>query len=41
MLAESWDGSELVVIDDAGHTGGSSTIAALIAATDGFAGTRG
>ena len=37
MLAASWDASELVVIDDAGHTGGPTVTAALIAATDGFA----
>ena len=41
MLAESWHGSELVVIDDAGHSGGPSTTAALIAVTDSFAGTCG
>jgi proline iminopeptidase len=37
MLAESWDGCELVVVDDAGHTGGPNMTAALIAATDRFA----
>ncbi|MEA2136212.1 MAG: proline iminopeptidase [Solirubrobacteraceae bacterium] len=37
MLAASWEGSELVVIDDAGHTGGPTMTAAVIAATDGFA----
>jgi pimeloyl-ACP methyl ester carboxylesterase len=36
MLAASWDGSELVVIDDTGHTRGPTMTAALIA-TDGFA----
>ena len=38
MLAASWEGSELVVIDDAGHTGSPNMTAALISATDGFAG---
>ena len=37
MLAQSWDGSELAVIDDTGHTGGPNMTAALIAATDAFA----
>jgi proline iminopeptidase len=41
MLSRAWDGSELVVIDDAGHTGGPGMTAALIAATDGFACGRG
>lgn len=36
-LSASWKGSELVVIDDAGHSGGPTMTAALIAATDGFA----
>jgi proline iminopeptidase len=39
-LAESWDASELVVIDDAGHTGGPAMTTALMAATDRFANTR-
>jgi hypothetical protein len=37
MLARALDDCELVLIDDAGHGGGASTTAALIAATDGFA----
>jgi proline iminopeptidase len=37
MLAESWDSSELVLVDDAGHGGGPAMTAALIAATDRFA----
>ncbi len=37
MLTESWDSSELVVIDDAGHTGGPAMTAALLAAIEGFA----
>jgi proline iminopeptidase len=37
MLTAAWHSSELVVIDDAGHTGGPTMTAALIAATDGFA----
>jgi hypothetical protein len=37
MLAGSWDGSELVVIEDTEHTRGPTMTAALIAATDGFA----
>jgi proline iminopeptidase len=36
MLAESWDSSELVVVDDAGHTGALR----MIAATDRFADSR-
>jgi hypothetical protein len=40
MLGASWDDCELVVIDDAGHTGGPSMTAAVISATDGFAGPR-
>jgi proline iminopeptidase len=40
MLAASWDDCELVVIDDAGHTGDPAMAAALIAATDGFAEPR-
>ena len=35
-LAELWDASELVVIDDAGHTGGPAMTTALMAATDRF-----
>jgi hypothetical protein len=37
MLAAWWDGRELVVIDDTGHTRGPTMAAALIATTDGFA----
>jgi proline iminopeptidase len=37
MLAAAWDDSELVVIDDAGHTGGPKMTAALVTATDGLA----
>jgi pimeloyl-ACP methyl ester carboxylesterase len=39
-LAELWDASELVVIDDAGHTGGAAMTTALMAATDRFANSR-
>jgi proline iminopeptidase len=39
-LAELWDASELVVIDDAGHTGGPAMTTALMAATDRFANSR-
>jgi hypothetical protein len=38
-LAELW-ASELVVIDDAGHTGGPAMTTALMAATDRFANSR-
>jgi proline iminopeptidase len=38
-LAELWAG-ELVVIDDAGHTGGPAMTTALMAATDRFANSR-
>jgi hypothetical protein len=37
MLAASWENCELVVIDDAGHTGGPNMTAAIVSATDGFA----
>ncbi|MFI5615061.1 prolyl aminopeptidase [Amycolatopsis sp. NPDC051903] len=39
-LHRAWPGSELVVLDDTGHGGGSMT-AAIIAATDRFAGGQG
>lgn len=39
-LAELWDASELVVIDDAGQTGGPAMTTALMAATDRFANSR-
>lgn len=39
-LAESWDASELVVIDDAGHTRGTAMTTALMAATDRFTHSR-
>jgi proline iminopeptidase len=37
-LARSWDGSELVVLDDEGHTGGPGMRDAVVAATVRFAG---
>jgi proline iminopeptidase len=37
-LARGWPESELVVIDEEGHRGGGATGAALIHATDRFAG---
>ena len=37
MLAQRWKGGELVLIDDAGHTGSAGMDVALIAATDRFA----
>jgi proline iminopeptidase len=40
-LAQSWRGSELVLIDDAGHTSGPAMTAALIAAINSFADSRG
>jgi proline iminopeptidase len=36
-LARSWPGSELVIVDDAGHGGGPSVSDALVSATDRFA----
>jgi proline iminopeptidase len=36
-LARAWPGSQLVMMDDAGHDGGSSLSEALVGATDGFA----
>ncbi len=40
QLHRAWPGSELVVLDDAGH-GGSSTSRAMVAATDCFVSHRG
>ena len=37
-LARSWEGSELVVVDGEGHTGGPAMTDAVVAATDRFAG---
>lgn len=37
QLAHAWPGSELVVVDDAGHGGGPGLREALVAATDRFA----
>jgi proline iminopeptidase len=34
LLAQRWKDSELVLIDDTGHTGGPAMNAALVAATD-------
>jgi proline iminopeptidase len=39
-LARSWPGSELVIVDDAGHTGGPGMTEALVSATDRFAHAR-
>jgi proline iminopeptidase len=39
-LARVWPGSELVMIDDAGHGSGAGLDAALVAATDRFATRR-
>lgn len=39
MLSESWDNSELLVIDDAGHTGSPAMTTALLAAINGFGGS--
>jgi proline iminopeptidase len=36
-LAAAWPGSELVVIDDAGHGGNAALLSAIVAATDRFA----
>jgi proline iminopeptidase len=38
LLAAGWPGSELVLIDDAGHGGSDRLLAAIVAATDSFAG---
>jgi proline iminopeptidase len=37
LLAAAWPGSELVLIDDAGHGGNQRLLAAIVAATDAFA----
>lgn len=37
LLAAAWPGSELVLIDDAGHGGNDRLLAAIVAATDSFA----
>jgi proline iminopeptidase len=37
QLAAAWPGSELVLIDDAGHGGNAALISAIIAATGRFA----
>jgi proline iminopeptidase len=37
LLAAAWPGSELVLIDDAGHGGSDRLLAAIVAATDSFA----
>jgi proline iminopeptidase len=37
-LARDWPESDLVLIDDEGHSGGPATTAALVHATDAFAG---
>jgi proline iminopeptidase len=37
LLAASWPGSELVLIDDAGHGGSDRLLSAIVAATDSFA----
>jgi proline iminopeptidase len=39
-LHRAWPGSELVVLDDTGHSGGSMT-EAIVAATDRFARRQG
>jgi proline iminopeptidase len=36
LLARAWPGSELVLIDDAGHGGSAAVTAAIVAATDRF-----
>jgi proline iminopeptidase len=38
LLAGAWPGSELVLIDDAGHGGSDALTGAIVAATDGFRG---
>lgn len=41
-LSRAWPGSELVIVDDAGHSAGDPGMAeALVAATDRFAGRPG
>jgi proline iminopeptidase len=37
LLASAWPGSELVLVDDAGHGGSDALAAAIVAATDRFA----
>jgi proline iminopeptidase len=37
LLATSWPGSELMLIDDAGHGGSDRLLSAIVAATDSFA----
>jgi proline iminopeptidase len=37
QLAQAWEGSELIVIEDGGHTGSAAMTAAVVAATDRFA----
>jgi proline iminopeptidase len=37
LLNAAWPGSELVLIDDAGHGGNAQLLAAIVAATDSFA----
>ncbi len=37
LLADAWPGSELVLVDDAGHGGSAAQAAAIVAATDRFA----
>jgi proline iminopeptidase len=41
LLAAAWPGSELVLIDDAGHGGSDAVSSAIVAATDEFAGLTG
>ena len=41
LLAAAWPGSELVLIDDAGHGGSDPVNSAIVAATDEFAGLAG
>jgi proline iminopeptidase len=36
--ARAWPGAELIVVDDAGHTGSAATTRHLLAALDRFAG---
>ena len=38
QLARAWPEARLIVVDDAGHTGGTATSTQIIAALDGFAG---
>jgi proline iminopeptidase len=38
LLAAAWPGSELVLVDDAGHGGNARLLSAIVAATDSFAG---